>query len=154
FAKPSTLALAFVSVFLAAPVSAHAQDARTGLNGIWQVLNTAAWNIQDHSGELGVPPGQGVVEGNEIPYQPSALAKKQENYANRAKADLTEANCLLPGVPRVTYMPFPFEIVQTATKVVIRYEFAHAVRIIPVDGSTHPQGLPETWMGDSRGHWE
>ena len=142
------------ALLFAAPVSARAQNVRTDLNGIWQVLNSAAWNIQDHSGELGVPPGQGVVEGNEIPYQPSALAKKRENYANRAKADLTEANCFLPGVPRVTYMPFPFEIVQTANKVVIRYEFAHAVRIIPVDGSAHPAGLPETWMGDSRGHWE
>jgi hypothetical protein len=154
FGKPNTLALALVSMFFAAPLSARAQDVRPDLNGIWQVLNTAAWNIQDHSGELGVPPGQGVVEGNEIPYQPAALAKKLENYANRAKADLTEANCFLPGVPRVTYMPFPFEIVQTANKVVIRYEFAHAVRIIPVDGSSHPSDLPETWMGDSRGHWE
>ena len=49
-------------------------------NGLWQVLNTANWNIQDHSGELGVPPDQGVVEGNDIPYQPWALAKKQDNY--------------------------------------------------------------------------
>src|SRR5436309_13620036 len=100
-------------------------DGKPDLNGIWQTLNSAAWNIQDHSGELGVPPGQGVVEGNEIPYQPAALAKKKENYANRAKADLTEANCFLPGVPRVTYMPYPFEIVQTGNKVVIRYEYAH-----------------------------
>ena len=54
-------------------------DGKPNLNGIWQVLNTAAWDIQDHSGQLGVPPGQGVVEGNEIPYQPQALAKKREN---------------------------------------------------------------------------
>ena len=52
-------------------------DGKPNFNGIWQVLNTADWNIQDHSGDLGVPPGQGVVEGNEIPYQPWALAKKQ-----------------------------------------------------------------------------
>jgi hypothetical protein len=149
-----TLALALVSMFCAVSIPAHAQNAKPDLNGIWQVLNTAAWNIQDHTGELGVPPGQGVVEGNEIPYQPAALAKKQQNFANRAKADPTDANCFLPGVPRVTYMPFPFEIVQTANKVVIRYEYAHALRIIPVDGSSHPEGLPDTWMGDSRGHWE
>src|SRR5215510_6234923 len=88
-------------------------DGKPNLNGIWQVLTTASWDIQDHTGQLGVPPGQGVVEGNEIPYQPSALAKKQENFANRTKGDLTESNCFLPGVPRITYMPFPFEIVQT-----------------------------------------
>src|SRR5688572_28098282 len=83
-------------------------DGKPNLNGSWQVLNTASWNIQDHSGELGVPPGQGVVEGNEIPYQPAALAKKRENYANLATADPAEANCYLPGVPCATYMPFPF----------------------------------------------
>ena len=151
--KPITLALALVSMFCAVGIPALAQNAKPNLNGIWQVLNTAAWNIQDHSGDLGVPPGQGVVEGNEIPYQPWALAKKQENHANPT-ADLTEAKCYLPGVPRVTYMPFPFEVVQTANKVVIRYEYAHALRVIPVDGTSHPEGLPETWMGDSRGHWE
>jgi hypothetical protein len=124
------------------------------LNGIWQALNAAAWDIQDHTGQLDVPPGQGVVEGNDIPYQPWALKKRQENFANRKSADPTESNCFLPGVPRATYLPFPFEIVQTPTRVAIRYEFAHALRTIPLDGSPHPDGLPDAWMGDSRGHWE
>ena len=129
-------------------------DGKPNFNGLWQVLNTANWNIQDHSGELGVPPGQGVVEGNEIPYQPWALAKKQDNYAKRATGDLTESECFLPGVPRATYMPYPFEIVQTPGSIAIRYEFAHAFRTIPMNGSPHPEGFPPTWMGDSRGRWE
>jgi len=129
-------------------------DAKPDLNGIWQALNAAAWNVQDHSGQLGVPPGQGVVDENEIPYQPWAAAKKKENFANRATADPTEANCFLPGVPRATYMPFPFEIVQTPKTIAIAYEFAHALRNIPMDGSPHPDGLPDTWMGDSRGRWQ
>ena len=129
-------------------------DGKPDLNGIWQALNTAAWDIQDHSGQLGVPPGQGVVEGNAIPYQPSAAAKKKENFANRATADPTEANCFLPGVPRATYMPFPFKIAQTPKAIAIAYEFAHALRSIPLDGSPHPDGLPDTWMGDSRGRWD
>jgi len=62
-------------------------DGKPDLNGIWQTLNSAAWDIQDHSGQLGVPPGKGVVEGNEIPYQPWAATKKQENSANRNTAD-------------------------------------------------------------------
>ena len=128
-------------------------DGKPNLNGIWQVLNTAAWDIQDHSGALGVPPGLGVVEGNEIPYQPQAAAKKQENFAKRQTADPTEANCFLPGVPRATYMPYPFEIVQTADNFAIRYEFAHALRLIPMN-SKHAEGLPTTWMGESRGRWE
>src|SRR5215470_6084548 len=147
-----SIAAAFAAVVMIwlADVSATAQtgapsanlprtaDGKPNLNGIWQVLNTAAWDIQDHSGQLGVPPGQGVVEGNEIPYQPWALAKKKENFANREKADLTESNCFLPGVPRITYMPFPFEIVQTPTKIAFRYQYGHALRTIPVDGTSHP----------------
>jgi hypothetical protein len=129
-------------------------DGKPDLNGVWQALGAPAWNIQDHVGQLGIPPGQGIVEGNEIPYQPAALAKKQANFANRATADPTEANCFLPGVPRAMYMPFPFQIVQTPKLVVMTFEFAHAARNIPLDGSPHPEGLPDTWMGDSRGHWE
>ena len=62
-------------------------DGHPDLQGIWQAMNTAVWNIQDHSASLGVPAGQGVVEGNELPYLPSALAKRQENYKNRLTAD-------------------------------------------------------------------
>lgn len=129
-------------------------DAKPNLSGIWQVLNSAAWDIQDHTGQLGIPPGQGVVDGNELPYLPWASKKKEENAAQRKTADPTESNCFLPGVPRANYMPYPFEIVQTPTRVAIRYEFGHALRTIPIDGSPHPEGLTDAWMGDSRGHWE
>jgi len=142
-------------VLAAIPAFAQpAAGAHPDLSGVWQVLNTAAWDLQDHSGKLGVPPGQGVVEGGEIPYQAWAATKKQENAAHAASTDPTEANCFLPGVPRATYMPYPFEIVQTPQKIAISYEFAHALRAVAMDGSPHPEGLPDTWMGDSRGHWE
>jgi hypothetical protein len=131
---------------------ARAADGKPNLSGIWQAVNTAAWDLQDHSGRLGVPAGQGVVEGNEIPYQPWALKKKQENFANRATAD-PEARCYQPGVPRATYMGFPFHILQGPAGVVIAYEYAHAVRRIYMD-SPHPKGPIEWWMGDSRGRWE
>jgi hypothetical protein len=128
-------------------------DGKPDLSGVWQVLNTAAWDIQDHSAHLGVPAGQGVVEGNDIPYQPWAAAKKQENFANRLTAD-PDAKCFLPGVPRATYMPFPFEIVQSPRWVVFSYEYAHALRTIYMEGNPHPAAGIEFWMGDSRGHWE
>jgi len=163
------LAVALLSVFLLAgiPAAGQARDAKAAaatpgrtpdgkpdFNGVWQAINTAAVDIQDHTGQLGQPPGLGIVEGNEIPYTPAAAATKKENFAHRATADPTEANCFMPGVPRATYMPFPFEIVQTPKQVAIRYEFAHALRDIPMDGSPHPEGVPDAWMGDSRGHWE
>jgi hypothetical protein len=102
---------------------------------------------------MGVPAGQSVVEGGTIPYQPAALAKRKENFANRMTAD-PETKCYLPGVPRITYMPFPFEITETPNYVVITYEYLHATRTIYTNGSQHPIGLPKFWMGDSRGHWE
>ncbi len=136
-----------------APPLPRAPNGRPNLSGVWQVMNTASWDIQDHSAQKGVPAGQGVVEGNDIPYQPAALARRKENFANRATADpLTK--CYLPGVPRITYMPFPFQILQTPTHVEIFYEYAHAVRQIYVNGSPHPPGHIDWWMGDSRGRWE
>ena len=128
-------------------------DGQPDLQGIWQVLNTAAWDIQDHPGQLGVPAGQGVIEGNEIPYQPWALAKRQENFANRETAD-PAAKCYMPGVPRVTYMPYPFQILQFPERVLILYEYVHVTRTIYMDDSPHPEGHIDFWMGDSRGHWE
>jgi hypothetical protein len=128
-------------------------DGHPDLQGIWQVLNTAAWDIQDHSAQQGVPAGQGVVEGNDIPYQPLAAAKKKENYENRTTAD-PEARCYLPGVPRITYMPFPFQIIQKPNEVTVLYEYVHTVRYIFMNGAPHPPGPIFWWLGDSRGRWE
>ena len=137
-----------------APPIPRAADGKPDLTGIWQVLATAAWDIQDHAASLGVPAGQGVVEGNEIPYQPAALAKKRENFANRATAD-PETKCYEPGVPRITYMPYPFQIVQTPTYLAVLYEYNHVTRHIYVDGTPHPRGPIDNWlMGDSRARWE
>ena len=67
-------------------------DGKPDLNGIWQSIGTANWNLQDHQARTGpvlelgailaVPAGLSVVEGNEIPYQPWAAAKQKENYDN------------------------------------------------------------------------
>jgi hypothetical protein len=128
-------------------------EGKPNLAGVWQVLNTAWWDIQDHQAQPGVPAGTGVVEDGEIPYQPWAAAKKKQNFEHRATAD-PESRCYLPGVPRITYAPFPFQIVQTPDQVTVLYEYAHAVRFIYTNGSTHPKGHIDWWMGDSRARWE
>jgi hypothetical protein len=155
-----TLGIAAVVVSLAStPAAAQVSgiprtlDGRPDLQGIWQVLSTAAWDIQDHHARLGVPPGQGVIEGNDIPYQAWALKRKQENFANRQAAD-PEVKGYLPGVPRIMYMPFPFQIFQTPRHVTIAFEYAHGVRIIYTNGTSHPAGPLNFWLGDSRGRWE
>ena len=141
------------------------------VSGIWQAFTTANWDIQDHGVDagpfprmLGVwgaqPPGRGVVEGNVLPYRPEALARKQVNFESRLTVDVDnvntvgdpEAKCYLPGVPRATYMPFPFQIIQSTDKVVIAYQFASASRTIPLTGSSEPP--VDSWMGWSNGHWE
>ena len=136
-------------------------DGHANLNGIWQALNTANWDVEDHSAgppalaalgaEGAIPPGQGVVEGGEIPYKPEAIAKKKENFEKRLTED-PEVKCYLPGVPRATYMPQPFQIIQGPKSVTIAYEFAGAVRNIPL---SDPGAAPApSWMGWSVGHWE
>ena len=154
----AALAVAALAAAAAMPAAAQSAalrrtaDGKPDLSGIWQAATTANWNIQAHAAEKDVPAGLGVVEGDEIPYQPWAAARKRENFANRATAD-PESKCFLPGVPRITYMPFPFQIFQTPRHIAITYEFVHAVRRIYMN-SAHPEGPIEFWMGDSRGRWD
>jgi hypothetical protein len=150
-------------------------NGKPDLNGIWQTLNTANWDIQAHSakpalamrpgpvvpvparevlafGAIGaVPGGLGVVEGDELPYKPEALKTKQENQANWLTKD-PEIKCYLPGVPRATYMPFPFQIVQSDKAFFISYEFAGAVRNVFYTDPGDPQ--VDSWMGQSVGRWD
>jgi hypothetical protein len=127
-------------------------DGQPDLRGIWQALNSAVWDLEDHSAELGIPAGQSVVVGGGIPYLPSALAQRDENRRNKLSAD-PEANCYMVGVPRSNYMPYPFQIVQSADQVTLLYEYVHSFRNIHID-SEHPPGPIQWWMGDSRATWE
>lgn len=136
-------------------------DESPDLNGIWQTINTANWNIEPHAAgpsmvrELGaiaaVPAGLGVVEGGEIPYRPEARAQRDENFANRLELD-PEIRCYLPGVPRAIYMPFPFQIIQSRQHIMLIHEYAGAVRTIYMDNHTPPPA--PTWMGWSNGSWD
>ena len=131
------------------------------LTGVWQALNTANWDLQAHAAERGpdpgigavgaVAPGPGVVEGGEIPYLPAAAAQRTQNYKDRWIAD-PEIKCYMPGVPRATYMPYPFQIIQGSDTIMISYEFADAVRMVYMK---NPGPAPaDSWMGWSIGHWE
>jgi hypothetical protein len=148
--------LGVVGLLLAAPAAGQTiprtGDGHPDFNGIWQALNTAVWNLEDHAASLGVPAGQSVVVGGAIPYLPAALAKRQANSANRLTED-PEAKCYMVGVPRITYMPYPFQIVQTPAHLTFMYEYVHTVRSVYVNGP-HPKGPINWWMGDSRARWD
>jgi hypothetical protein len=157
---------ALATWLLVGTVAAQAQIPRTAdgkpdISGIWQAVGTAHWDLLDHApqppalyqlGAIGaVPGGRGVVEGNSIPYQPWAAEKKQQNFANRLTED-PEIKCYMPGIPRATYLPFPFQIVQTQRDIFFAYEFANADRKVNMgDPTEYPYG---TWMGWSNGRWE
>jgi hypothetical protein len=131
-------------------------DGTPDLQGIWQVRNTsAASDLGDHAGALGIPAGRSVIVeplDGRIPYKPEALVKRRENFKNRDTAD-TLNKCYMPGVPRITYLDFPFQIFQTPKYTLIAYEYIHIYRTIFTNGTPHIDGL-DFWLGDPRGHWE
>src|ERR1700752_645454 len=108
-------------------------DGHPDLSGVWQVINAAAWSIRGHHAQKGIPAGLGVVQGGDIPYQPWAATKQKQNYENRMPAD-PEGKCFLPGVPRIMYMPFPFQIVQSNDRVTMLFEYVHAIRCVTMSG--------------------
>lgn len=165
--------LAAVVVALASTASVHAQDrerpariaGKPNLNGIWQALNTAYWNIEGHSAEpleefwqlgaiAGIPAGQSVVVGGEIPYLPEAVVKRDENRAGWPATD-PEAKCYMPGIPRATYMPYPFQIVQGEGDILLfSYTFANANRPVFMNEEDHVIAPVDLWMGHSNGSWD
>jgi hypothetical protein len=150
-------------------------DGKPDFNGIWQTLNEAHYDLEAHTarpalalrpgpygpvpaaqvlalGAVGaVPPGIGVVEGGEIPYKPEALARKKENQEKWLERD-PEIKCYLPGIPRATYMPYPFQIFQSPSAIFMAYEYAGAVRNIYLKDPGPPP--VDSWMGQSFAKWE
>lgn len=162
------LNLAAAAALLLAGTSVLAQDVtqiggKPNFNGVWQVLNTANWDLEPHSaqtapaasetiGALGaVPAGRGVVDSGEIPYLAEARGQRDANRAAPGKDP--EAACYLPGIPRATYMSHPFQIIQgDEDDILIAYEYASANRVIHMKDIEVPP--IDTWMGTSYGSWD
>ena len=136
------------------------KDGKPDLNGVWQAVNSANWDIEGHGASAGpmwqlgaefsVPPGLGIVQDGPIPYKPEALEKKKENFSDRMNRD-PEIKCYLPGVPRAMYMPYPFQIIMSPQYIMMVFEYAGAVRTVYMKHSDAPA---DSWMGWSNGHWE
>jgi hypothetical protein len=151
-------------------------DGKPDFSGIWEANNTANWDLQTHEarpmvaqpgltpnsvvlaapvvglGAVGwVPAGQGIVEGEEIPYQPWAAARKKENQEHWMDRD-PEIKCFQPGIPRAMYMPHPFQIIQSSTNLMMVFEFANAQRTIHLAKMDPYPNV--AYMGYSVGRWE
>lgn len=165
------LAVAFSLASLSfATVFAQSTDYRAGrdswgnpdLNGIWQAMGTAYWDLQTHESRAGpmwqlgaigaIPGGMGVVEGDEIPYKSEALQKKQANMANWLELDPV-VRCYMPGIPRANYMPYPFQIFQTDANIYFAYQFASSIRNVFMNRPGYEAPIL-TVMGHNIGHWE
>lgn len=138
-------------------------DGKPDLSGIWQALGSANWNLEDHAaygapssiqavvGTLSAAPGGfGAVEGP-IPYKPEALKQRQQNFENRWTAD-PELKCFQAGLPRATYLPYPFQILQSSNKILMAYEYAKSSRTIHMDKKVAAP-VPQ-YMGQSNGRWD
>ena len=159
------LLLAVTTHFAQTPAPAYraprTADSKPNLNGIWQALNEANWDLEAHAAGFGrvvalgaadaIPPGLGIVEGGPIPYLPAAAAKKKENFEKRLTLD-PEIKCYLPGVPRAMYQGMPFQIIQSPNVIMMVFEFAGAVRTVNMGKPT--EAPADSWMGWSNGHWE
>ena len=136
-------------------------DGKPDFSGIWQAMNSANWDLQAHEARRGpvialgaafsIPASPGVVEGNEIPYLPAAAARKKENAENWLTRD-PEIKCFMPGIPRMIYMPYPFQIIQGKDTILMASEFASASRTVRMN--TREKSPTDTWMGWSVGRWE
>jgi len=154
------------SIMQAAAQSGDVQRTPSGkpdLSGIWQAMTSAHYDVEPHaasegphSGLMGAlsatPAGLGIVEGGRIPYNEQSLRVRDANKANAIDNDpLTK--CYMPGVPRANYMPFPFQIVQSESVILMAYEVAESNRIVYVD-QPELESQVDAWMGHSNAHWE
>jgi hypothetical protein len=165
-----TIAAAVAMVSLAEmPIAGQAaapRPARIGkapnINGIYQAINTAHWNLEDHPAEaieefwqLGaiaaIPAGMSVVQGGTIPYTPEAMKVREKNRAGWPATD-PEAKCYMPGIPRANYMPYPFQIVQGDKDILFVYEFASSNRIVHMNSDE--LSPVDSWMGWANGEWK
>ena len=133
------------------------------LSGIWQAMTSAHYDVEPHAASEGphpglmgalsaTPAGLGIVEGGRIPYNEQSLRVRDANKASALENDpLTK--CYMPGVPRANYMPFPFQIVQSESVILMAYEFAESNRIVYVD-QPELESQVDAWMGHSNAHWE
>jgi hypothetical protein len=133
-------------------------DGKPDLSGVWiangalllaagEAAVKAAQQADAAAGRTPLPPREAP------PYRPVAEARRQEYLARRGIDD-PMARCLISGVPRITFRPLPFQIVQTPGLIVMLYETHHAFRIIPTDGRPHPEDLEPSYLGESVARWE
>jgi hypothetical protein len=141
-------------------------DGQPDMQGYWnrsRETGAAAYDIEE-----GSPSEESVINGTQvrphphvivnapIPYQPWALAQRDQNKKNSLNPTKLEhidsmSRCLQMGMPRLG-LSGGFHIIQPPGYVVIIYADG-SFRTISLDGRAHIASSIKLWAGDSVGHW-
>ena len=136
----------------------RAADGKPDLSGVW--IATGALRLMAGEAELAAARQFDIAAGRAPappaeppPYTPEA-DKRRQYYLDRRGIDDPMARCLISGVPRISFRPLPFQIVQMPGQMIFLYETHHAFRIIPTDGRAHPDDIEPSYLGDSVARWD
>jgi hypothetical protein len=139
----------------AAPIP-RTPDGKPDLRGHWNAPPLFNSNIlEEHSGGFGIQAGKSVIidpPDGKIPYQPSALAQRDENRKPENAYLDNEGRCYQAGVPRI--MLFSFQIVYKPDAIWLFSDYVHHTRIFSLTRHEHLPAAFRLWMGDPLGHWE
>lgn len=132
-------------------------DGTPDISGVYQADGGGAnQGLEKRAATALTPGGRGVVvdpPDGLLPMQPWARAENEARRAPERGYDDPTAHCFVAGVPRSTYVPSPFQILQPPGYVVLLYE-RMSWRQVPLDGRKHLDDSTRLWQGDSVGHWE
>ena len=132
-------------------------DGKPDISGVYQSDGGGAnQGLEKRAATALTPGGRGVVvdpPDGLLPMQPWARAENEARRAPERGYDDPTAHCFVAGVPRSTYVPSPFQILQPPGYVVLLYE-RMSWRQVPLDGRKHLDDSTRLWQGDSVGHWE
>jgi hypothetical protein len=131
-------------------------DGKPDLRGHWNAPPLYNSNILEaHPAGFGIQAGRSVVvdpPDGIIPYQPWALAQRDENRKGENAYLDNEGRCYPSGVPRI--MLFSFQIEYAANSIFLFFEYVHGTRTIHMDRRTHLPAAFTSYFGDSVGYWD
>jgi len=151
--------LAALALLLASP--AAAQDTPPDFSGFWGPVFDLSEPAADMVAQLPentvVIDDTGVAEFPRGEYGGLVLTPEAVAHAESWQAEdelALNRVCLPQSIVYALQGPFPFEIHQTPTLIVIRYEYFDQTRLVHMDGREHPADVPLSKMGYSTGVWD
>jgi hypothetical protein len=121
----------------------HLRDGTPDFGGVWYQDSNRF--TRDIAADIGA---------DAVPYQPWAKKLADERATGAHSREDPDANCLPQGVPKISWVPAPWKMVQTPGLIVVVYEAFTLWRQIFTDGRRLEDDPSPTWMGYSTGHWD